>query len=1624
MCKKSLLIALLLALFMPWAAQAQETVTIGDGTSSNYNNPIGTYYNYSITEQLYTADEIGMAGTISSISFYYANTTAKDLTITVYMKNVEAEDLSTGISLADAAIVFEGTLSVSEVGWATITLTTPFEYDGTSNLLIGVKKDAPGWYSNGKWYYTTIDNMARYSQQDGTTPYTTSTVPGTATNQRPNIQIVIEPASTGGCEKPDELTANGEPTDTEFSFEITGGSGLYNIFTKAGNGDWTNWEYEWEETTVNLTNLESNTAYQVRVQSVCTDMTNPETGDPATSGWKTLNFTTANPCAAPTNLQVSDITTESATLTWTAGYQETTWTVKYKKSTDSEYTTETVSGTPTLTLSSLASNTTYNVQVYNCENYVSANFTTQVGIPLTEAFATTSAPAGWTRYSALLSTVMGGGSLGNAVTSGWSFGTTNGVFDSHTRVNLYGTSCKYWLVTPTLLMEDNVQLTFDLALTAYSGTLTAPATTGTDDKFVVLISTDNMATWTILRQWDNAGSEYVLNNIACSAIGETVAIDLSSYAGSNIAIAFYGESTASNADNNLHIDNVSIDYIPACAKPTGLAASDVTAHEATITWTSDATAWQVQLDDEDPIDVEEATYTFENLDPETTYTAKVRANCSGTYSEWTTTVSFTTTIACPAPTALAVTPNAYTATFTWESFAGEWDVAYATDATADPEEFIVGTVYDTASYTVNDLELGDYYFWVRANCGDVDGNSTWAGPASVHIGYCVPAPSSVDGNGISNVTFGMGDYIVNNETPKATYADYTSQIGAVQAGVEATIAITFKTGYTYNTYVWVDLDNSLSFEADEVVCYGESTNTNPTTLTLNFTIPADQTLGDFRLRIGSADSGLGSNPANANPCYTSSYGCFQDYTLRVLEAPSCLAPTDLTINYAGGVEATISWNSDAEAWNMRVNGVDVNGVITNPYTLTGLELATTYEVEVQANCGSDLSEWAGPVSFTTDLCLPENQCEITFELTDSYGDGWNGAYIAVVDVATGEELAQMSADNHGGGSVSYTDTKTLSVCDGREIQFVWHTGSYDSECSFVIKDVNEEEIVSGSSSDLPFNYTVNCTVIPCKKPTDLAVSEIGGRSAVLSWTENGEATEWEVEITNSDNDSTIVWTAVTNPYTMLYLDPETNYSVRVLPHCVVEKWSDPITFTTLDVIVWNVAADWPNDSVPEAYADVTIPANTQVIVPAGCIAYADTITFGEGASILIENGGQLYHSNEVPVTMQLAYDPNYTPSKDGETEYGEYRLIAAPVNPGVPVSSTGLVPESTDPNYDYVDLYYFDQNVGELVWINYKYEANDFDSLFIKKGYLYSNAQNVLGIFGGNTLPTNVDVKEPLVYNHDVLWAGWNLVGNPFTCMAFVNRPYYKINGDGNAIAQAEGNSLEVFEGVFVYTEQAYDSVTFSTTAPDSGGGFEPGPEEFKMLTLNLNDGRSLIDRAIVRFDEGRQLLKLQMGSSTKVYIPKDGSDYAIVSSDDTGEMPVSFKAENDGTYTMNFSSENVNFSYLHLIDNKTGDDIDLLETPSYTFTARTNDYTNRFKLVFALGTTGIEESFAFFNNGNLVISNEGNATLQVVDVMGRILKSENINGSASVKVDAAPGVYMIRLTNGSNVKVQKVVVE
>ncbi len=174
-------------------------------------------------------------------------------------------------------------------------------------------------------------------------------------------------------------------------------------------------------------------------------------------------------------------------------------------------------------------------------------------------------------------------------TLGWAEGDWRNVLaavNKCAKLNIYGTTIKYWLVTPTIQLGDgsiDYQLKFNLALTTVNST-TPPDLTGTDDKFAVVISTDNGATWSsanTLSLWDNAGSANVYNNISFD--GQIITISLAAYSG-NVKIGFYGESTVSNADNDLFVDNVEVRQIPAVSfsqtvsgtAPLGFTGTNVT----------------------------------------------------------------------------------------------------------------------------------------------------------------------------------------------------------------------------------------------------------------------------------------------------------------------------------------------------------------------------------------------------------------------------------------------------------------------------------------------------------------------------------------------------------------------------------------------------------------------------------------------------------------------------------------------------------------------------------------------------------------------------------------------------------------------------------------------------------------------------------------------------------------------------------------------------------------------------------------------------------------------------------------------------------------------------------------
>ena len=97
-------------------------------------------------------------------------------------------------------------------------------------------------------------------------------------------------------------------------------------------------------------------------------------------------------------------------------------------------------------------------------------------------------------------------------------------------------------------------------------------------------------------------------------------------------------------------------------------------------------------------------------------------------------------------------------------------------------------------------------------------------------------------------------------------------------------------------------------------------------------------------------------------------------------------------------------------------------------------------------------------------------------------------------------------------------------------------------------------------------FAYEASSITSKRPTNLEASEIGPRSAILSWTENSNpaATAWVVAYKAGGEENFTEVNADTNPYTLTGLAPETEYTVKVRPVADndVIKWSNEISFTT------------------------------------------------------------------------------------------------------------------------------------------------------------------------------------------------------------------------------------------------------------------------------------------------------------------------------------------------------------------------------------------------------------------------------------------------------------------------------
>ena len=286
-------------------------VCIGSGTATNSYIPTYSYYNYSLTQQIYTAEEIGAEGYILSVDFHCSGSLTR--TLDIYMVNVgdktSFENANDWIPVTADDMVFSGSVTFAAGDWTTIEFETPFEYDGRSNVALVVDDNTGSYVSSPSFYAFSAASQAIRVYSDGVNydPENPSSYTGTILTQKNRIRLAVGVPPT--CPKPKNLAVSNVTNHTA-------------TLTWTVGGEETQWTVEYgqredfagaetmtvENPTASLTGLDAEMVYYARVKANC--------GEGDESEWIEVSFETEVACPEPTNLAVSDVEPFAATVSW------------------------------------------------------------------------------------------------------------------------------------------------------------------------------------------------------------------------------------------------------------------------------------------------------------------------------------------------------------------------------------------------------------------------------------------------------------------------------------------------------------------------------------------------------------------------------------------------------------------------------------------------------------------------------------------------------------------------------------------------------------------------------------------------------------------------------------------------------------------------------------------------------------------------------------------------------------------------------------------------------------------------------------------------------------------------------------------------------------------------------------------------------------------------------------------------------------------------------------------------------------------------------------------------------------------------------------------------------------
>ncbi|RFC54077.1 GEVED domain-containing protein [Brumimicrobium aurantiacum] len=305
-----------------------------------------------------------------------------------------------------------------------------------------------------------------------------------------------------------------------------------------------------------------------------------------------------------------------------------------------------------------------------------------------------------------------------------------------------------------------------------------------------------------------------------------------------------------------------------------------------------------------------------------------------------------------------------------------WNVEWGAPGFAVGTGAHIGQVTGTNSNPLNITitPQTNYEFYVQSDCGGGD-LSEWKGPYAFNNIYCTfTTTSSSQWINSFQTTGGIIDINNQNSGPGTTspsYSDFTTtMLDAYETQTIDFDMVASNTSTIWGVSIFVDFNNNFNFESSEEVFNSGGYMALPGSG--SFFIPAGTPVGQYRMRVVAAY--INSSP---DPC-SASNGEAEDYTLNIINPPSCLPPIDVDTVSVSTSSVELEWNELNGATNWVIEyglsgfaqgtgaGQQIS-VNTNPAVVSGLNPSAEYDFYVLTDCGSgDSSAWRGPFTQYTD----------------------------------------------------------------------------------------------------------------------------------------------------------------------------------------------------------------------------------------------------------------------------------------------------------------------------------------------------------------------------------------------------------------------------------------------------------------------------------------------------------------------------------------------------------------------------------------------------------------------------------------------------------------------------------